>query len=690
MRQSRRYLSLAPLLFSLWLLSTGIVAAADEAPLTVHYEYQLGGEVSDAQKEVLERALGIIGDYLESTFTVKRSEGPTLYLDAQCTRYVKWFEPINTQECIERELPPLCGSAATNPDLFGGKELCDRDEPNRCRTEPGGQGIPGAQLAIYVTSTTTLGCSSGSQVSEMASAVWCTKSWRDQRPTSGNVNICPKSLEESTTSDQDFYRLLDTLLHEIVHVLGFNPDNFPDFVDGNGDALGIDKVLRTEENGANSLITANVVSQARAHFNCDEISSVPLEASGGAGTAGAHWPAHVFGPRELMIATIGDQRSVVSNMTLSVLEDSGWYKVNYSEGQLGRYKFGLGMGCSLFGDCNADKSRYYCDEEERNKESLCTSDFYSVGKCTIGPFGGQCSTVQPFANMMCRDSSVDADSLGYKPEDWGQYYGESARCLPIASQPPTWELGTSAFSFMAIPLGGGAACFKVGCSEDGKRIRVSLGAGREAECEEGGYVDASSLDSRFRQGKIGPCPSPDHFCSSLGCPGDCSVNGDCDNGKCFCYLGSNGKACESRGIPANSLNSVENPSIVIPSNTGMGLDALSNSSQNMSALATTEVEVESKGIPLKAIVISAIVGVGLVAGAATALVLYWRRRSHGPNSKSARRRYSKESAMVQTQRQQAPPPSSSGHDVGLKTADLDGGLSGVKHMNLLYGNDIQL
>jgi hypothetical protein len=33
-----------------------------------------------------------------------------------------------------------------------------------------------------------------------------------------------------------------------------------------------------------------------------------------------------------MIATIGDQRSVVSNMTLSVLEDSGWYKVNYSEG----------------------------------------------------------------------------------------------------------------------------------------------------------------------------------------------------------------------------------------------------------------------------------------------------------------------------------------------------------------------
>jgi hypothetical protein len=95
-----------------------------------------------------------------------------------------------------------------------------------------------------------------------------------------------------------------------------------------------------------------------------------------------------------MIATIGDQRSVVSNMTLSVLEDSGWYKVNYSEGQLGRFKFGLDMGCSLFGDCNADESRYYCDEEERNKESLCSSDFYSVGKCTIGPFGGQCSTVQ--------------------------------------------------------------------------------------------------------------------------------------------------------------------------------------------------------------------------------------------------------------------------------------------------------
>jgi len=297
--------------------------------------------------------------------------------------------------------------------------------------------------------------------------------------------------------------------------------------------------------------------------------------------------------------------------------------------------------------------------------------------------------------MMCRDSSaMDSDSLGYNPADWGQYYGENARCLPIASDPPAWELGTSAFAFFSLPLGGGAACFKVGCSDDGQRIKVSLGdkSSQEAECEEGGYVDVSSLDYGFRQGKIGPCPSPDDFCPSLGCPSDCSLNGDCYNGNCFCYLGSYGTNCESQGIPANSLNSVENPSIVIPatlnsaSEEGTGMDALSNNSQNISALATTEV-VEAKPLPLKAIVISAIVGVGLITGAVTILLLYWRRRkSHGPSNsrRSARRRYLKESAMVPTQ---AP---SSSSDAGLNTADLDGGLSGVKNMNLLYGNDIQL
>jgi len=322
-------LSLAVLLL---LLLAEASSGESPTPLTVHYEYQVGGGVVEEERKVLERALEVVSGYLERSFVVKRPADDRLYLDAPCRLYVKWsggdLGPREVEECIEYEIS-TCGEAVPNEDLYGSREVCSDDRPRNCRTEQGGPGVS-EQLVIYVTVDTARTCSDGNTVGEIASAVQCTKSWKDQRPTSGNINVCPGTLQKAVENEVEFNHLVDTLTHEAFHLLGFNPGLFTDFVDASGNPLGEDKVVRRDY-GKATLISPKVVAAAQDYFGCDTLSEVPLEPSGGVGTAGGHWPSSLFGNRELMVATIGLERSVVSNVTLAVIEDSGWYAVSQAK-----------------------------------------------------------------------------------------------------------------------------------------------------------------------------------------------------------------------------------------------------------------------------------------------------------------------------------------------------------------------
>ena len=95
-----------------------------------------------------------------------------------------------------------------------------------------------------------------------------------------------------------------------------------------------------------------------------------------------------------------------------------------------------------------------------------------------------------------------------------------------------------------MDIGGGGGCFNVRCDGGGTRVMVSMGGEAEAECPEGGYLEASSLNPRLRQGKIGPCPPPKDICPGLACEEDCGGRGDCAvGGECRCFLGHGGPAC---------------------------------------------------------------------------------------------------------------------------------------------------
>ena len=69
---------------------------------------------------------------------------------------------------------------------------------------------------------------------------------------------------------------------------------------------------------------------ARDIFGCDTLSGAELENQPtGAGCYGSHWEQR-NSMHEVMAATTVSSVTVYSALTLAALEDSGWYRANYS------------------------------------------------------------------------------------------------------------------------------------------------------------------------------------------------------------------------------------------------------------------------------------------------------------------------------------------------------------------------
>lgn len=108
--------------------------------------------------------------------------------------------------------------------------------------------------------------------------------------------------------------LLSVLEHEIAHVLGFGVL---------WDSMGLLSGTRTSSPGYTG---ANAVAAYNAIFGTN-VSSIPVEADGGSGTALAHWEESVLG-NELMTGWINTgQSNPLSRITIASLADLG-YQVN--------------------------------------------------------------------------------------------------------------------------------------------------------------------------------------------------------------------------------------------------------------------------------------------------------------------------------------------------------------------------
>ena len=167
-----------------------------------------------------------------------------------------------------------------------------------------------------------------------------------------------KNVDYSLENSKKYFETI--LVHEFTHILGFSKHFFEDYyhnIYSKKDEFGITRSY---------LNSTKLLNVARNYFNCPTLEGVELENQGGEGTEGSHWEARIL-LGEYMNGYSYTEEQVISEFTLAVLEDSGYYKANYYTG--GLMRFGKHKGCEFL------KERCINKETQRTNENF-TNEFY--------------------------------------------------------------------------------------------------------------------------------------------------------------------------------------------------------------------------------------------------------------------------------------------------------------------------
>ncbi|KAL2973919.1 hypothetical protein AAZX31_14G074500 [Glycine max] len=442
-----------------------------------------------------------------------------------------WFRRALSVEPVKGNLR-LSGYSACGQD--GGVQL-----PHKYVEE----GVSDADLVLLVTTRPTTG-------NTLAWAVACE---RDQwgRAIAGHVNVAPCHLTAEAET-----LLSATLIHEVMHVLGFDPHAFAHFRDERKrrrikvEQVMDEKIGRT----VTRVVLPRVVMHSRHHYAAfsRNFTGLELEDGGGRGTSGSHWEKRLL-MNEIMTGSV-DTRSVVSKMTLALLEDSGWYKANYSMAD--RLDWGRNQGTQFVtSTCNLWKGAYHCNTTQF---SGCTYNREAEGYCPILTYNGdlpQWAQYFPQANKGGQSSLADyctyfvaysdgscTDTSSARAPDrmLGEVRGSNSRCM-------TSSLVRTGFVRGSLAQGNG--CYQHKCINNSLEVAVD---GIWKVCPRAG---GPILFPGFNGELI--CPAYHELCNSEPvvvsgqCPSACNFNGDCVDGRCHCFLGFHGHDCSRCSCPSN-------------------------------------------------------------------------------------------------------------------------------------------
>ncbi|GMY28475.1 leishmanolysin-like peptidase [Fagus crenata] len=427
---------------------------------------------------------------------------------------------------------------------LSGYSACGQDGGVQLPREYVEDGVADADLVLLVTTRPTTG-------NTLAWAVACE---RDQwgRAIAGHVNVAPRHLTAEAET-----LLSATLIHEVMHVLGFDPHAFAHFRDERKRRRSqVTEQIMDEKLGriVTRVVLPRVVMHSRYHYGAfsENFTGLELEDGGGRGTSGSHWEKRLL-MNEIMTGSV-DTRSVVSKMTLALLEDSGWYQANYSMAD--RLDWGRNQGTEfIISPCNLWKGAYHCNTTQL---SGCTYNREAEGYCPIVSYSGdlpQWARYFPQANKGGQSSLADyctyfvaysdgscTDTNSARAPDrmLGEVRGSSSRCMASS-------LVRTGFVRGSATQGNG--CYQHRCINNSLEVAVD---GMWKLCPEaGGPIQFSGFNGELN------CPAYHELCSTgpvLGsghCPNSCSFNGDCVDGRCNCFVGFHGHDCSKRTCPSN-------------------------------------------------------------------------------------------------------------------------------------------
>ena len=354
---------------------------------------------------------------------------------------------------------------------------------------------------------------SQSQLGEsvIAAASACFIDARTRRPIAG-ILFLGSSYDFSRANSNQYLEMV--LLHEITHILAFSSVLFEFFpnqpVYANQTINGVNRKLLT---------TPEVVKRAQNHFGCDNITGVELENQGGLGSVGSHWEARLM-LGDYMISTDYDE-TVISDITLALFEDSGWYKVNYYSG--GLFRYGKNQGCTFLEEkCiknGVPTFEEFCNTPNKGK---CLPGNISKGKCYIVNYSNPIPAEYRYFSSDIAGGFMPADycPVALPQEDIKYYipssckYGKKDQYLSapeevIGDSSICIESSLTIKDYLNVPLYNNnfkAMCHQVSCNKENQEIIITIGT-TTVSCPRG----TSTITVPGYDGKI-KCPDYSRIC----------------------------------------------------------------------------------------------------------------------------------------------------------------------------------
>jgi hypothetical protein len=304
------------------------------------------------------------------------------------------------------------------------------------------------------------------------------------------------------------------------------------------------------------ITTPRVAQVARNQFGCDSMTGARLEDQSGT-CLGSHWHERLFLGEIMSPAMSSSSENILSPLTLALLEDSGWYRVDYSNASVPT--FGLGAGCDfVYNSCIQNEqvpawgSGMFCSNAIRFTDGymdvesldnvLCDPSHHTWTLCDLwdkptvpqGLTEFPESTVHYFSDVdlvpsfpLAEFCPLPTKSLGldctqeddsYPAFYSGESVGQDSRCI-------------NAFYVRNEQTTRRPACMKIVCDANNMQVLIQQGIDIFYVCEYDGQIlesDGFSME----------CPRFAAVCPELfTCPSSCSGRGVChyDNGAtCVC------------------------------------------------------------------------------------------------------------------------------------------------------------
>lgn len=425
----------------------------------------------------------------------------------------------------------------------------------------------------------------------VAAATYCSTDQHD-RPTAALLHLC---IGSGFFNETNLKRNIVTVMHELGHALGFNPQSMAHFRDPNGEPITkrdedgnvVDQVVecsgpqetrrfanvslpsediiqfKSVRGGVRvaAVVTPSVLQVVRNHFDCQNLTGAELESGNVAPLAdeeteasciGDHWERRLF--RTDLMNGIVDEVPFslrISPITLALFADSGWYQVDLSRTAFAD-GWGRSAGCAFVNeeciseDGHIPKSNepFFCNEVadtfrrgSRAQIQGCSPDMSRKAVCSMAQYDSELPSVyQYFNGTFGADVGGNEPLLDYCPVFTGFSNGEcteerNSRLLSVSSIEEFGSKNSRCLSGRISGQGTGL-CLPIACVIEDRSLRIQIDGTWET-CKRSGQV----FKTNDRLGTRVHCPDVIRTCPTFYCDRDClGTGGVCiyDTGECLC------------------------------------------------------------------------------------------------------------------------------------------------------------